>query len=260
MATEIRTRVGAHNLSQPQTDGLRHAFATVQAYRDNRGFHYIAGLHGTPGWFCWHHQQNRQTARHMQLFLPWHRAYLYTLERALRDVVPETMLPWWDWTLRPPRQDGLPRAFTDPAPNPLLNFHIRTRTSRGLIDRDTIRQPGPVEALPTAATIENCLIKPDWLDFCLAVEDLHDDVHGWVGGDMGQVATAAYDPIFWAHHASIDRMWWLWQIRHGNGDIPPDLLDVVLAPFNLRVRDVLNVQNLGYDYAAARRRITISGT
>jgi tyrosinase len=76
---------------------------------------------------------------------------------------------------------------------------------------------------------------------------------------MGVVGTAAFDPVFWAHHVMIDRLWWLWQLGHGNGSIPPNLLDVVLAPFNMKVRDVLNVQSLGYDYAAARRRVTVAG-
>jgi Polyphenol oxidase middle domain len=58
----------------------------------------------------------------------------------------------------------------------------------------------------------------------------------------------------------IDRIWWLWQARNGNGNIPSDLLDEVLAPFNVQVRDVLNVHDLGYDYAAAQSVVTIGGT
>jgi tyrosinase len=58
----------------------------------------------------------------------------------------------------------------------------------------------------------------------------------------------------------IDRLWWLWQARNGNGNITPNLLEVVLAPFNFRVRDVLNVNSLGYDYAAARSVVAIGGT
>ena len=58
----------------------------------------------------------------------------------------------------------------------------------------------------------------------------------------------------------IDRIWWLWQVQNGNANIPTDLLDVVLAPFNFRVRDVLNVNALGYDYAAAQTTIAVGGT
>lgn len=34
-------------------------------------------------------------------------------------------------------------------------------------------------------------------------------------GDMGENNTAAMDPIFFFHHCNIDRMFWLWQKRHG---------------------------------------------
>ena len=32
----------------------------------------------------------------------------------------------------------------------------------------------------------------------------HDEVHDWVGGDMGDVPRAAFDPAFYMHHAYID--------------------------------------------------------
>jgi hypothetical protein len=34
----------------------------------------------------------------------------------------------------------------------------------------------------------------------------------------------------------------------------------VLAPFNMKVRDVLNVNDLGYDYAAAQAIVPVGGT
>jgi tyrosinase len=223
-------------------------------------------LHGTPGNWCWHHQQNDShfAGRQLQLFLPWHRAYLYDFEMAMRDRVPEAMLPWWDWTLGPPRQNGLPRIFTernaaDGEPNPLLGFRMNVPTANPPLNRTTVRRPGAPDRLPTQADVDDALSRTDWLDFSDALEDVHDRVHGWVSGDMGFVTTAAYDPIFWSHHAMIDRIWWLWQARNGNGNVPADLLDVVLAPFNFKVRDVLNVNALGYDYAAAQTVIPIGG-
>jgi Common central domain of tyrosinase len=93
----------------------------------------------------------------------------------------------------------------------------------------------------------------DWTDFILALESrLHNLVHGWVGGDMGIVAVAAFDPKFYSHHCMVDRLWWLWPICNGNGSMPNNLLDTVLAPFNMKVRDVLSVNSLGHDYAAAQ--------
>ena len=38
----------------------------------------------------------------------------------------------------------------------------------------------------------------------------HNQVHGYVGGFMGSFDTAGLDPIFWLHHANIDRIWQIW--------------------------------------------------
>jgi tyrosinase len=68
---------------------------------------------------------------------------------------------------------------------------------------------------------------------------------------MGQIPWAAYDPIFWAHHTMIDRLWRLWQIRHPNPVLPASLLNQALPPFPMTVADTLDIFALGYRYAAA---------
>lgn len=69
---------------------------------------------------------------------------------------------------------------------------------------------------------------------------------------MGQVDWAAYDPIFWAHHATVDRLWRIWQHRNPGALPPADVLDTPLQlgkkPI-LTVRDTIDVKRLGYDYA-----------
>jgi tyrosinase len=261
MANGIRNRLGVHNLSDAQVTALRNAYGQMMTITDNRGYAFLAGLHGAPSWYCWHHQQNARSAQGQELFLPWHRAYLYNFEMAARSQVAEVTVPWWDWTLGPPRQTPIPKIFADATVNgnrnPLVSFRI-TNVPR-IQPHDTLRHPGPMTDLPTSDNVSDVLSRTDWSDFSASLEDLHDRVHGWVSGDMGIVATAAYDPIFWSHHTMIDRIWWLWQVRNGNGNISSDLLDVVLAPFNFRVRDVLNVNDLGYDYAAAQNIVPVGG-
>jgi tyrosinase len=263
MANPLRIRLGVHNLDDAQIAAFRSSYQQMMAIGDNRGYQYLAGLHGVPSWYCWHHQQNAHSAQQLQLFLPWHRAYLYNWEMAMRDRVPEVTLPWWDWTLRPPRQNGIPQIFSaaqvNGQPNPLTGFQINLPNTRPPLVHRTDRQPGPPNELPTQSDVDDALGRTDWNDFTEAVEDIHDNVHGWVSGDMGVVGTSAFDPIFWSHHAMIDRLWWLWQARNGNGNISSDLLDEVLAPFNFRVRDVLSVNDLGYDYAAAQSVVPIAG-
>jgi tyrosinase len=50
----------------------------------------------------------------------------------------------------------------------------------------------------------------------------------------------------------IDRLWYVWQLRQGINNISPELLPLVLQPFGLTVRDVLNVNALGYEYAVSK--------
>jgi tyrosinase len=47
----------------------------------------------------------------------------------------------------------------------------------------------------------------------------HDGVHGAVGGNMGVVDLSSRDPIFYLHHANIDRIWNGWNRRgHANSN------------------------------------------
>jgi tyrosinase len=67
------------------------------------------------------------------------------------------------------------------------------------------------------------------------LESPHNDIHLSVGGfdvpgqgddspitdangDMGENNTAGFDPIFFFHHCFVDRVFWLWQQRHGATD------------------------------------------
>lgn len=67
---------------------------------------------------------------------------------------------------------------------------------------------------------------------------------------MSAVPIAAYDPVFWAHHSMIDRLWYLWQLSPRGRNPPDALLDRALAPWPVTVRQVLDISTLGYDYAA----------
>lgn len=45
-------------------------------------------------------------------------------------------------------------------------------------------------------------------------------------GDMGENDTAGLDPIFYFHHCNVDRMFWLWQQKHGC----TDKLEIIADP------------------------------
>lgn len=48
--------------------------------------------------------------------------------------------------------------------------------------------------------------------FASALEGIHNSGHVWVSGLMGGIPTAPEDPVFWMHHAEIDRIWAEWQV------------------------------------------------
>jgi tyrosinase len=241
----LRHRRSVRRLTTGQMADFRSAISAVQGISDDRGFQYWAGIHGLPlpKW-CTHNSE---------LFLPWHRAYLYLFEKALQDQVPGVTLPWWDWTKE--HAEGIPAAYTrqraENKRNPLYDSPIQAGGRERPSQKRTTRAPGPPGRLPTGAQVEAVLANRDFLTFQIQLEGTHDGVHMWVGGTMGAIATAAYDPIFWAHHCMIDRLWYLWQLRHPGAGVPARLLDRALAPFPMTVRDTLEVTALGYDYAAS---------
>jgi tyrosinase len=237
---------------------LRKGYAQMQALSDNRGFNYISGYHGIPNFYCYHLDDPA-------LFLPWHRAYLLEFEHLLRDRDAALSVPYWNWASATSHAGGVPKAFSDKlaadrSANPLYDSEIKVPASTPPIHRRTQRFPGQPQELPPATAIDALVREPSFVRFSRRLRDVHNHIHGWtggmnaagtVGGDMGAVATAAFDPIFYSHHCMIDRTWNRWQQLHGINNIPGAILHTALKGFNLTVSDVLDTTHLGYSYATA---------
>jgi tyrosinase len=250
---------------------LRDAYRKMQSLKatDNRSWIFWAEYHGFDRYDCWHHAGTGPPPGRdfpFDLFLPWHRAYLHHFEHVVRDQNAEAIPPWWDWTSAASHTEGIPAAYSEETvgsePNTLASGPVPKIPKEEDVDR-TARSPmSPVElpklsrqtpepggqALPSVETV---LTLTSYVDFSNQLQNIHDAVHGWVGGQMGVIATAAFDPIFWAHHAMIDRLWYQWQLRHGVNNIPPNYLGKTLAPFGVTVEQVLDVRTLGYEYAGS---------
>ena len=153
----------------------------------------------------------------------------------------------------------LPRAFVEKEiegePNPLYNSEIpytlpsgiSSTTERGDKNRflDIIRR-----RIPTWDELQKQIkTESDYGDFDDYLEGLHNTIHNAVGGHMSNVPVASFDPIFWSHHATIDRIWYLWQLEHGYETGLENMLNLPLAPFDAIVRDSIRTVELGYDYA-----------
>ena len=250
----ILYRKNIRQLSTDELDALREAFIKLyeisnDSINDERGYQYLAGIHGAPlPVFCPHGNY---------LFAVWHRAYIYWMEKALQDQVPGVTLPYWDWTSEISIKEGIPTAYTEETwnnprtgqqePNPLFKAAIQFTGSEF---SETSREPAQPEALSRLAEDVRKAQRENrsYTRYSTAIEQPHNALHLWVGGTMGSINYAAYDPIFWVHHCNVDRQFAQWQARYPSIIPTNEIWIEVLRPFNLTTEDIWDTRNLGYEY------------
>jgi tyrosinase len=136
-------------------------------------------------------------------FLAWHRGYLYYLEQQLRTVSGDKALclPYWNYYKYP----QIPAEFTDPATsNPLYMPRAGTNVYNALT------------LSPFASTVWN-FQRGTTNAFEPQIESgPHNPVHNLIGGEMANM-TSPRDPIFYLHHANIDRLCHAWALPDGKG-------------------------------------------
>ncbi|WP_223830376.1 tyrosinase family protein [Nocardiopsis quinghaiensis] len=174
-------------------------------------------------------------------FLPWHRWYLYYFERIVRNVIVTELdqdsmadwaLPYWNYAHLVP--GGTPEASEEWRRVPLPFRQRRIHNPQGQEEEDNPLylpvdkegrclgdKPMPLDVVdPAAAMREEFFWLPEEQEighagFSRVLEGSpHGQVHGSTGGLMGAVPTAAGDPVFWLHHANVDRFWAAWLTRH----------------------------------------------
>ncbi|CAN4128292.1 unnamed protein product [Withania somnifera] len=220
------------------------------------------------------------------LFFPFHRWYLYFYERILGSLIndPTFGLPYWNWDhpkgMRlPPMFDREGSSLYDEKRNQshrhgtiidLGHFGTEVQTTQlqtmtnnlTLMYRQMItnapcpllffgaRYPLGTDPSPGMGTIENIP---------------HTPVHIWTGDtrqpngeDMGNFYSAGLDPVFYCHHANVDRMWSEWKAIGGKRRDLSDkdwlnseffFYDENRNPYRVKVRDCLDTKKMGYDYA-----------
>lgn len=185
---------------------------------------YQAAIHGTESNPL---SLQRQCEHESWFFFPWHRIYLFYFERIVRQAVVEGggpadwTLPYWNYDLDRAHA-ALPEPFYSPADeaNPL---YVGNRTPR-YNEGKPLPQLLQVEeaALALREFIGNAMFgggnrsphRPRfWGQMGQPERSPHGTVHVELGGLMENPEEAAQDPIFWLHHANIDRIWATWNER-----------------------------------------------
>ncbi|KAL8745329.1 MAG: hypothetical protein Q9184_007889 [Pyrenodesmia sp. 2 TL-2023] len=79
-----------------------------------------------------------------------------------------------------------------------------------------------LQAYPSFANFSNSAWTPDSPGYD-SLESLHNQIHGLIGngGHMSIIDYAGFDPLFWLHHANVDRLLAIWQALHPDSYVEP---------------------------------------
>jgi tyrosinase len=288
MAVRIRKSVWSLPQGDPTFVWYRRAVAEMQRRPGSNptSWNYQGFIHGVPGgqskpaatrnfWDQCQHQS--------WLFLPWHRGYITAFEAIVAKTIAglggpaDWALPYWNYSedlatnpnarLMPP--DFFAQTQPDGSDNALWSTRADVSGGDFGLDDEVVNlnaltqrnfsssRRGATAGFGGPVTGFNHGGGPNG-----ALESVpHNRIHVQIGGDNGFMSfpdTAALDPIFWVHHANVDRLWEVWRNK-GNSDpntadwlsaVPFQMHDGNGQPFTYSSKDMLDTTKVlhGYQY------------
>ncbi|KAL5576780.1 hypothetical protein UlMin_018479 [Ulmus minor] len=295
--TKLRVRQPAHAVSEEYIEKYKTAVQLMKDLPDSdpRSFKNQANVHcayceGSYDQLLAQDKKFEFQVHHSWLFFPFHRWYLYFYERILGKLIddPTFALPFWNWDS--PLGMTMPRIYTDDPNSPLydrlrstshqpptlLDFNYNKNSPQYSEGRSVIRSNLTYMYRQMVSNAKN----PEMFFGCPfragetpetgpgSIENVpHDIVHLWSGDDtqchnedLGSFHSAGRDPMFFAHHSNVDRMWYLWKNKLGgkyNRDFDDSdwlntefyFYDEKAELVRVKIRDCLdNEKQLGYTY------------
>lgn len=239
LAPLVRRNIYCLNANSPEIIAYKKAIGIMRAKAatDPTSWQAQANIHGAfsapPGMIA-------NACRHGNLFfLSWHRVYLYYFERIVRKASgdPTFALPYWGYS--PTGNRALPTVFRTPTSGNALYVSQRVPS----VNTGTALNASAVDA----GTALSQLV---FGGFSSSLEGTpHGVVHVAVGGSGGWMSafqTAGLDPIFWLHHANIDRLWSYW-ISSGGGRTNPTTSTWLTTTFQFYDENGATVSMTGAD-------------
>lgn len=184
---------------------------------------YHTYLDKKEGWDNCTHTPSGQEEIH---FLVWHRLYIYHFEKIVRKVsgYKEFALPYWGYTEDNRDLKVLQSEFRNP------KSYLYEPCRFDSLNKGQVIY-GEIER---SLDLTQLMSYDNYALFCHNIDKApHGAMHDYIGGGnswnegklqfnnhitgtvtetglMGWVPTAAFDPVFWTHHANIDRIWQQW--------------------------------------------------
>ncbi|XP_057812439.1 polyphenol oxidase I, chloroplastic-like [Salvia miltiorrhiza] len=299
--TKPRIRPAAHRLTPEYIAKYERAIQKMKDLDvtdpdDPRGFTQQANVHCA---YCngpydqVNHEGIDIQVHNSWVFFPFHRWYLYFFERIMGELIedPDFALPYWNWDN--PRGMQMPSMFDRDA-SPLYDLNRDQMHRPPAVVALALTNPpitNPVQIISNNLTqmykemigdVESPIdfmgnpysdgdYPPEATEGGLPERGSHTGVHIWTGNpendfieDMGNFYSAARDPLFFAHHDNIDRMWIIWKTipsafpKDINGPVVPNPDDFNAAAFmfydekknlvRVKVADCLDHTKMGYEY------------
>jgi tyrosinase len=212
----VRVRKNANNLTVGERNRFLSAFTRLNV---TGGFNQFRAMHTDDSDFEAHAGAG---------FLPWHRAYLLDLERAIQSIDPSVTLPYWKF------DEPAPKLFTrdfigesDAAGSVQFSSTnpLRSWATDGQLPGIDRRPLFDAKTSPASVTIQGLVRRPRnefetdalggaqalYASFRTMQTNPHNLAHITFDGYISSVPTAARDPLFFLLHTNIDRLWAKWQ-------------------------------------------------
>lgn len=176
-------------------------------------------------------------------FLPWHRIFIEHFENLIKSIDPDVNIPYWNWhnswsstALLFQNSGGSNTGllglnvngsiWEDPINGGMFNRAFNTSLSQPTDDYDT-------------AT--NFVDFTEWLEQDDSVSAAHNLGHQFIGGDMVQ-NYSPIDPVFYIHHAMVDKAWSDWY--NDNPTAVITILDTNMPTFQGYPVSTINAQSI----------------
>jgi len=198
----------------------------------------MVAVHGVMG----HNMHGGMNAAGTQRFLGWHRTYLLQLEKMMQQIDSQAFIPYWDWV----KHHSIPKWMTPFRPSVFV-------PGRGTIV--VKRTPLPANQLPTATQVNTIMAATSYTTFTDTMENgPHGQVHMWFTRNppplnaMSDIRISPADPIFWLHHAQIDRLWSQWQVANPGKNPTLSGANATFDPWTQTETQVRSITALDYQY------------
>jgi tyrosinase len=228
----MRRRKNQAALTEDGWCRLVDALKCLQDDKGSRNWDYFTELHAK---YSFHdndhglpHGAEGGLSIHSPVYwLPWHRKFILEFEERLREIDDSIELPYWNWTRYREIPEPLTKKIGGWMQVPRAVFHDGDR-------------------LPSVTELNQVMAADSFESFDDLLVSLHNGVHVWVGGAMGDPARSPRDPLFFLHHCFLDKVWADWQEVHHPSLFPDSYREMALPPWNDTVDDVLSITRLEY--------------